>query len=201
MAARSPSAASRTPTGRCLTDRSSTQSRQTAGLRRPSSGFEGATTLSYAPSGGAFAFTRPRNGDENNGTAVYVSKMATRSMPREQLARNLDFYTWLPDGKNLLLVGGDGTHSVMWEQAVGGRAKARYSGRRDRGSAECLLEWGDCLRRRHAGSCGRAVRNGFAQREPATPDGPQRFPRLPAHSAVWPRWIGRDRTASTRTAY
>jgi dipeptidyl aminopeptidase/acylaminoacyl peptidase len=86
-------------------------------------GLEGVTTLSYAPSGGAFAFTRPRNGDENNGTAVYVSQGGRTFDATRALARNLDFYTWLPDGKNLLLVGDDGTHSVMWQQAVGGRAQ------------------------------------------------------------------------------
>jgi len=84
---------------------------------------EGATTLSYAPSGGAYAFTRPRNGDENNGTAVYVSEGGNTFDATRALKRNFDFYTWLPDGKNLLLVGQDGTHAVMWEQTVGGGAR------------------------------------------------------------------------------
>jgi dipeptidyl aminopeptidase/acylaminoacyl peptidase len=86
-------------------------------------GLQGATTLTYAPAGGAFAFTRPRKGDENNGTAVYVSQDGNTVDATQTLARNLDFYTWLPDGKSLLLVGDDGTHSVMWEQMVGGRAR------------------------------------------------------------------------------
>ena len=86
-------------------------------------GLQGATTLSYAPSGDAFAFTRPRAGDENNGTAVYVSEGGHTLDATQELARNIDFYAWLPDGKNLLLVGEDGTHSVIWQQAVGGRAR------------------------------------------------------------------------------
>lgn len=85
---------------------------------------EGATMLSYAPVGNAFAFTRPRAGDENNGTAVYVEEDGRTLDATRLLARNIDFYSWLPDGRNLLLVGQDGTHSVMWQQPVGGSAKA-----------------------------------------------------------------------------
>jgi dipeptidyl aminopeptidase/acylaminoacyl peptidase len=85
---------------------------------------EGATTLSYAPAGDAFAFTRPRDGDENNGTAVYVQQGGRAFDATRALARNIDFYAWLPDGKSLLLVGQDGTRSVMWEQAMNGRPRA-----------------------------------------------------------------------------
>jgi dipeptidyl aminopeptidase/acylaminoacyl peptidase len=84
---------------------------------------QGATTLTYAPSGDAFAFMRPRNGDENNGTAVYVAEGGRPFDATQRLARNIDFYAWLPDGRNLLLVGQDGTHSVMWQQTVGGDAR------------------------------------------------------------------------------
>jgi dipeptidyl aminopeptidase/acylaminoacyl peptidase len=87
-------------------------------------GLQGATTLSYASAGGAFAFTRPRNGDENNGSAVYVTQGGHTFDATRALARNLDFYAWLPDGKNLLLVGQDGTHAVMWEQPIAGSARA-----------------------------------------------------------------------------
>ncbi len=85
---------------------------------------EGATTLSYAPSGDACAFTRSRDGDENNGTAIYVEQGGRTFDATRALARNIDFYTWLPDGRSLLLVGQDGTHSVMWEQALGGGPRA-----------------------------------------------------------------------------
>lgn len=84
---------------------------------------EGATTLSYAPAGDAFAFTRPRNGDENNGSAVYVTSGGRTFDATKALARNIDFYAWLPDGRNLLLVGQDGTHGVMWEQPTDGAAR------------------------------------------------------------------------------
>jgi dipeptidyl aminopeptidase/acylaminoacyl peptidase len=83
----------------------------------------GATTLSYAPRGETFAFMRPRAGDENNGNAVYVQAHGRTFDATRALARNIDFYAWLPDGKQLLLVGPDGTHSLMWRQAAGGGAR------------------------------------------------------------------------------
>lgn len=83
---------------------------------------QGATTLSYAPAGDALAFTRPRNGDENNGTAVYIEEGGRTIDATRGLARNIDFYTWMPDGRNLLLVGQDGTHSVLWRQSTDGGA-------------------------------------------------------------------------------
>ena len=85
---------------------------------------EGATTMSYAPAGEAFAFTRPRNGDENNGTAVYVREGGKTFDATKALARNIDSYAWMPDGTSLLLVGQQGTHSVMWQQPVSGGARA-----------------------------------------------------------------------------
>ena len=84
---------------------------------------EGATTTSYSPSGDGFAFLRPRSGDENNGSAVYVREDGKTFDATKALARNIDSYAWLPDGKSLLLVGQQGTHSVMWQQPVGGSAR------------------------------------------------------------------------------
>jgi dipeptidyl aminopeptidase/acylaminoacyl peptidase len=84
---------------------------------------EGATTSSYAPAGDAFAFMRPRNGDENNGSAVYVREAGKTFDATQKLARNIDSYAWMPDGKSLLLVGQQGTHSVMWQQVAGGSAR------------------------------------------------------------------------------
>ena len=84
---------------------------------------EGATTTSYAPAGDGFAFMRPRNGDENNGSAVYLREDGKTFDATKALARNIDSYAWLPDGKSLLLVGQQGTHSVMWQQPVGGSAR------------------------------------------------------------------------------
>jgi dipeptidyl aminopeptidase/acylaminoacyl peptidase len=86
-------------------------------------GLQGAARLSYAPVGDDFAFVRPRSGDQNNGTAVYVEERGRTLDATRALARNIDFYAWLPDGKNILLVGQDGTHTVMWRQPVGGEAR------------------------------------------------------------------------------
>jgi dipeptidyl aminopeptidase/acylaminoacyl peptidase len=83
---------------------------------------QGATAPTYAPSGDAIAFVRPRAGDENNGNAVYVENHGRTYDATRILARDIEFYAWLPDGKHLLLVGEDGTHSAMWRQTVGGGA-------------------------------------------------------------------------------
>jgi dipeptidyl aminopeptidase/acylaminoacyl peptidase len=93
------------------------------GTPAPLVDLQGATTTSYAPSGNAFAFKRSRGGDQNNGNAVYVVDGGKPFDATRALARNIDAYTWLPDAKGLLLVGQQGTHSVMWQQAVGGGAR------------------------------------------------------------------------------
>ena len=76
----------------------------------------------YAPSGNALAFVRPRGGDRNNGTAVYVSVDGITRDATQALARNFNNYAWLPDGKALLLAGGDGAHAVLWRQPLSGNA-------------------------------------------------------------------------------
>ncbi|TAL89476.1 MAG: S9 family peptidase [Rhodanobacter sp.] len=76
----------------------------------------------YAPSGSALAFSRPRGGDQNNGNAVYVSVDGRNRDVTEALARNFNNYTWLPNGKALLLAGDDGTHAVLWRQSLSGQA-------------------------------------------------------------------------------
>ena len=40
-----------------------------------------------------------------------------------QLARNIERYVWLPDGKALLLLGAVGTHAALWRQPIGGPAE------------------------------------------------------------------------------
>lgn len=85
-------------------------------------GLEGAWAPRFAPAGDAFAFMRPRAGDENNGNAVYVVEDHKTFDATAALARNIDAYAWLPGGDSLLLVGQQGTHSVMWRQGVGGGA-------------------------------------------------------------------------------
>lgn len=84
---------------------------------------QGANGFSYAGSGNTFAFVRPRNGDQNNGNAVYVSSGSEPRDATQALARNFDGYAWLPKGKALLLAGADGTHAALWEQPLSGAAR------------------------------------------------------------------------------
>ncbi len=84
---------------------------------------EGSILMHYAPAGGTLAFMRPRNGDENNGTAVYVKVGEKTFDATHALARNIDTYAWLPGGRSLLLTGEDGTRSVMWRQPLEGAAR------------------------------------------------------------------------------
>ena len=84
---------------------------------------EGSADVIYAPDSDNFAFVRPRNGDQNNGNAVYVTTGGNTRDVTQALARNLNGYAWLPHGKSLLLAAEDGTHSVLWEQPLSGAAK------------------------------------------------------------------------------
>jgi dipeptidyl aminopeptidase/acylaminoacyl peptidase len=84
---------------------------------------QGSILVHYAPAGGALAFMRPRNGDENNGTAVYVAVGGTTFDATHALARNVDTYAWMPGGRGLLLTGEDGTRSVLWRQPLHGPAR------------------------------------------------------------------------------
>ena len=76
----------------------------------------------YAPKGNTLAFMRPRNGDQNNGNAVYVKQDGNITDVTAELARNINSYHWLPGGNKMLLTGYKGTESVMWEQPVNGNA-------------------------------------------------------------------------------
>ncbi len=84
---------------------------------------EGAGRPVYAPKGNVLAFMRSRNGDQNNGNAVYVEMDGKITDATHELARNINSFTWLPDGKSMLLTGDKGTKSVMWDQPVDGSAK------------------------------------------------------------------------------
>lgn len=84
---------------------------------------QGATSFAYASGSGRFAFQRPRNGDQNNGMAVYVGDGTKIHDATAALARNFNGYAWLPDGKALLTIGGLGTNSVIWEQPIDGKAR------------------------------------------------------------------------------
>ena len=84
--------------------------------------------FAYAPGNDNFAFLRPRNGDQNNGNAVYVSVNGKLRDATAALARNLNSFTWLPHADGLLLSGEDGTHSVLWEQPLRGPARKLDTG-------------------------------------------------------------------------
>src|SRR5581483_7910430 len=62
---------------------------------------KGAFDFCYAPADSAYAFMRARDGDQNNGNAMYVGegKGDARDVTAA-LARNIDEYEWLPDGKS-----------------------------------------------------------------------------------------------------
>ncbi len=81
---------------------------------------EGATTVAYAPDSNAFAFARSRDGDQNNGNAVYVSANGSVRDITDALARNFNNYAWLPGGKTLLLEGDENAGSVLWQQSLDG---------------------------------------------------------------------------------
>jgi dipeptidyl aminopeptidase/acylaminoacyl peptidase len=83
----------------------------------------GSANFSYAPDSDTFAFVRPRNGDQNNGNAVYVGTNDNTRDATQALARNFNTYAWLPHGKALLLAGEEGTRQVLWEQPLAGAAK------------------------------------------------------------------------------
>lgn len=84
---------------------------------------QGSSDFAYASNGKTFAFMRPRNGDENNGNAVYVGGDVAIRDATAALARNFNTYAWLPNGRALLLQGELGTHSVLWEQPLAGAAR------------------------------------------------------------------------------
>jgi dipeptidyl aminopeptidase/acylaminoacyl peptidase len=83
---------------------------------------QGASDFAYAADGRTFAFMRVRDGDQNNGNAVYVGGHGKARDATAALARNFNHYAWLPDGKTLLLSGDLGTRSVLWAQPLDGAA-------------------------------------------------------------------------------
>lgn len=84
---------------------------------------QGASAFAYAPSGNSFAFMRVRNGDQNNGNAVYAGGDGATRDATAALARNFNNFAWLPDGNGLLLTGQLGTQSVLWDQPLQGTAQ------------------------------------------------------------------------------
>lgn len=84
---------------------------------------EGSADPAYSPDNDVLAFTRVRDGDQNNGDAVYVMTNGVIRDVTRTLARNFNAFAWLPGGKSLLLQGEDGTSAVLWEQPLQGAAK------------------------------------------------------------------------------
>jgi dipeptidyl aminopeptidase/acylaminoacyl peptidase len=78
----------------------------------------GATTPAYASDSGLLAYLRPRDGDQNNGNAVYVVQDGAARDATAELARNVDAYAWLPGGRALLLEGIEGTRAALWVQPL-----------------------------------------------------------------------------------
>ncbi|HVO72628.1 MAG TPA: prolyl oligopeptidase family serine peptidase, partial [Ignavibacteriaceae bacterium] len=72
---------------------------------------------------GTLSFVRPRDGNLNKGNAVYLNENGKNKDITNDLARNINYYTWMPDGKGLLLAGYKGTQSVIWKQPVNGKAE------------------------------------------------------------------------------
>ncbi|MDE2355473.1 MAG: S9 family peptidase [Alphaproteobacteria bacterium] len=83
----------------------------------------GSRELKFAPSGSLAAYLRPRGGDQNNGDAVYVLSGGKSKDATAALARHVNAFAWLPDGRTLLLHGEDGTRSYFWVQPVSGDAQ------------------------------------------------------------------------------
>ena len=83
---------------------------------------ETSADLTYAPHADLFAYMRPRNGDQNNGNAVYVGSGSANHDATQALARNINAYIWLEKDNALLLQGEQGTHGVFWQQPLRGNA-------------------------------------------------------------------------------
>ncbi len=77
----------------------------------------------FAPGGHILAYMRPRNGDLNNGNAVYIEESGKIKDVTKSLDRNINNFAWLPGGKELILTGEKGTKSVMWRQQTNGSAE------------------------------------------------------------------------------
>ncbi len=78
----------------------------------------------YSVSQNTLAFMRARNGDLNNGNAVYITINGEVKDITKELARNINRYAWLPgEEESLLLTGDKGTKSVIWSQSLNGKTE------------------------------------------------------------------------------
>jgi len=86
-------------------------------------GDEGSNDPHYSSVGNTLAFMRPRNGDLDNGNAVYTSTMGKAHDVTQALARHVENFAWLAHGEALLLVIPDGTQRSLWLQPASGGAR------------------------------------------------------------------------------
>ncbi len=115
---------------------------------------EGSTTPRWNARGDILAFMRPRNGDQNNGFAVYLQKEGKITDVTAAMARNINGFTWLPGGNSLLLMAEKGTREVMWKISTDGKTH--------------LLEMGNVL----PGSRVSVSQNGVVAFTASTPEHP-----------------------------
>ncbi len=84
---------------------------------------QGSTQPAFSRDSGLLAYQRPRDGDQNNGSAVYVVERGNQRDVTAALARDFHTFAWLPGGRSLLLEGYDGTTASLWEQPLKGSAR------------------------------------------------------------------------------
>lgn len=89
---------------------------------------QGATNAHFAPGKNIIAFSRPKNGDQNNGNAIYIMKENKIIDVTADLNRNINNYIWSSDAAGLILSGYEGTSSVIWYQPLNGKAKKLSTG-------------------------------------------------------------------------
>ena len=82
---------------------------------------QGSEDFKFAPAGGDYAFARARDGDQNNGNAIYVHADGKAYDATAALARHFSNYVWMPDGRTLITAGGLGTHTALWKQPLSGK--------------------------------------------------------------------------------
>ena len=82
---------------------------------------QGSEDFKFAPAGGDYAFARARDGDQNNGNAIYVHADGKAYDATAALARHFSNYVWMPGGRTLITAGGLGTHTALWKQPLSGK--------------------------------------------------------------------------------
>ncbi len=95
------------------------------GKRAPINGVRAENAADFAPAGNLLSFSRSTNGDETNGTSVYVTRDGRNAVNvRRKIGRQINAKLWAPDGKSLWLFGPDRDWSSAWfVSADGGRAR------------------------------------------------------------------------------